>query len=50
MLTNTDNYKQLILQIITKKVLFKIIYTLIVTEFYKQIIKLQKNNLFLSKI
>ena len=50
MLTNTDDYKHLILQIITKKVSFKTTYTLIVMKFCKQIAELQKKNLFLNKI
>ena len=50
MLINTDDYKHLVLQKITEKVLSEIIYTSVVTELCKWIAELQKKNLLLSKI
>ena len=50
MFTNTDDHEHLILQIIIKKASSETTYIFVAMEFCQQIIKLQKKDLFFSKI
>ncbi len=50
MLTDTNNCEHFILQITTEKVSSETIYIFVIMKFCKQITKLQKRDLFFSKI